>query len=57
MIKNKTLNIKIIFKTYLKKRLKTFQVPKQIFVLQNIKEQFSKFGFQDYFRKQFPNKA
>ena len=35
MIKNKVLNIKTIFKI-LKNRLKASQIPKQIFVLQNI---------------------
>ena len=37
MIKNKALDIKIIFKTYLK-ILKPFQILKQTFSLQNIKE-------------------
>ena len=50
MIKNKALNIKIIVKTYLK-TLKIFQVSKQTFALQNIKEQFSKIVFQNDFQK------
>ena len=37
MIKNKTYDIKIIFKN-IKNKLKTFQVSKQTFVLQNIIE-------------------
>ena len=60
MIKNKALDIKIIFKTYLKilkNKLKKFQVSKQIFVLQNIIEQFLKTTLKNYFRKQLPNKA
>ena len=38
MIKNKTLHIKVIFKTFknIETRLKTFQVPKYTFILQNI---------------------
>ena len=39
MIKNKALNIKIIFKAYLK-ILKTFQILKQTFILQNIRTTF-----------------
>ena len=47
MIKNKTLNIKFIFKN-IKNRLKTFQVLKQTFLLQNIKEQFLKTVIKNY---------
>ena len=47
MIKNKTLNIKFIFKN-IKNRLKTFQVPKQTFLLQNTKEQFLKTVIKNY---------
>ena len=38
MIKNKALHIKVIFETFKKieTRLKTFQVPKYTFILQNI---------------------
>ena len=56
MIKYNALDIKIIFKN-IKNRLKTFQVLKQTYVLQNIKESFSKIVFQNYFRKQLPNKV
>ena len=38
--------------------LKTFQILKQIFVLYNIREQFSsRITFQNYFKKQLPNKG
>ena len=46
MIKNKALNIKIIFKTYLK-ILKIFYILKQTFVLQNIRKQFSRTIFEN----------
>ena len=39
MIKNKALDIKFIFKIYLKNiknKLKTFQILKQTFIIQNI---------------------
>ena len=52
MIKNKILDIKIIFKIYLKilkNRLKIFEVFKRAFVLQNIKEQFYKIVFKNCF--------
>ena len=52
MIKNKVVNIKIIFKIYLK-ILKNILGFKQTFVLQNIKEQFSKTIFKNYFSKLF----
>ena len=39
MIKNKTFDLKIIFKN-IKNMLKIFEVLKQTFVLQNIGEQF-----------------
>ena len=39
MIKNKVLNVKFIFKIYLKKS------SKQTFILQNAREQFSKTVF------------
>ena len=56
MIKNKVLDIKIVFKN-IKNMLKTFQILKQIFVLYNIREQFSsRITFQNYFKKQLPNK-
>ena len=47
-IKNKTLNIKIIFKRILKNiknGLETFYIHKCIFVLQNIKKLLSKIVF------------
>ena len=50
MIKNKVMDKKNILKIYLK-ILKTFWVSKQIFVLQNIKKQFSKTIFQNNFKK------
>ena len=46
MIKNKTLNTKIIFKN-IKNKLKTFQVFKQTIILQNIIKLFSKTIFQN----------
>ena len=49
MIKNKTFNIKIIFKIY----FKIFLVSKQIFVLQNIIKQLSKTIFNNYFSELF----
>ena len=48
MIKNKVVDIKIIFKAYLK-ILKTFYVLKQTFILQNIIELFSKTFLKYYF--------
>ena len=52
MIKNKVLNIKTIFKI-LKNRLKASQIPKQIFVLQNIIKRFSNIVLKNYFLKLF----
>ena len=48
MIKNKVLLIKNIFKTY-SKILKTFQILKQNFVLQNIIKQFLRIILKNYF--------
>ena len=45
-IKNKILNIKIIFKN-IKNRLKTFEFFKLVFVIQNIIEQFFKIVFKN----------
>ena len=50
MIENKTLNIKIIFKN-IKNMLKILHVLKQIFVMQNIKEWFSKSVLKNCFKK------
>ena len=50
MIKNKVMDIKIIFKN-IKNKLKIFQVLQQIFILQNIKNYFL-----NYFKK-IVNKA
>ena len=44
MIENEVLQIKIIYR---KQCLKIFQVLKHIFVLQNIKKQFSKIVFEN----------
>ena len=55
-IKNKTLNIKIIFKRILKNiknGLKTFYIHKCIFVLQNIKKLFSKIVFKIIFEYRY----
>ena len=52
MIKNKVVDIKIIFKIYLKNiknKLKIFHVIKQIFVLQNIIKQFLKIVLKNYY--------
>ena len=52
MIKNKVVDIKIIFKIYLKNiknKLKIFHVIKQIFVLQNIIKQFFKIVLKNYY--------
>ena len=57
MIKNKILDIKFIFKTYLEilKTDKIFQVFKQFFVLQKLKNNFqklfSKTNFHHCFKK------
>ena len=56
MIKNKALNIKIIFRTYskiLKNMFKICQVLKHIFILQNIREQFSKTILKNCFLELF----
>ena len=59
MIKNKALNIKIIFKN-IKNRLKTFQfsnIPLFYKTFKNrFQKQFLKIIFQNYFKKQLPNK-
>ena len=49
MIKNKTIVIKIIFKTYLK-MLKTFYIFKQTFVLQKLENNFQKLFSKLFFR-------
>ena len=52
MIKNKILDIEIIFKTYLK-ILKIFYVSKSIFVLLKIKNLFSKTVVKNYILNRF----
>ena len=47
MIKNKTPNIKIIYKIY----LKIFYVFEQIFILQKLKNSFQKLFFRIFFFK------
>lgn len=46
MIKNKVLNIKTNFKN-IKNKLRIFQIPEQMFIVQNIKQQFSKIIFKN----------
>lgn len=46
MIKNKVLNIKTNFKN-IKNKLRIFQIPEQMFIVQNIKQQFSKTVFKN----------
>ena len=55
MFKNKTMNIKIIFKN-IKNMLKYFMFSKHLFY-KTLKKQISKIVFKNYFRNYFSNRV